>query len=111
MSDLLPIALSAAVPLWIISIQRGEVNLPDFHATAVLIGEHGDAILYNTKKRGKAAEVFNELAKVVAFMSFCPGGVTIFGQHYESEGLPDFLWKEWEGIKALKQLSIFGGNK
>jgi hypothetical protein len=29
-------------------------------------------------------EYFSELSKAIAILSFCPGGITIFGQHWES---------------------------
>ncbi len=48
------------------------------------VAEHGDNILFKSKKKGDTAKAFNELAKGVTVLSFAPGGVTIFGMHFES---------------------------
>jgi hypothetical protein len=49
-----------------------------------VIAHHGDVILYRGKKKGETADAFNSLAKAIAILSFMPGGVTCFGQHWES---------------------------
>lgn len=48
------------------------------------VAEKGDNILFKSHKKGESAKAFNELAKGVAVLSFAPGGVTLFGQHFES---------------------------
>lgn len=83
---LLKSALSAAVPLWIDELS----GLPwdeiqsIAHGCSQHIAEHGDNILYRSKKEGKTAEAFNALAKGIARAAFAPGGVTIFGMHFEA---------------------------
>ena len=37
------------------------------------------------KKWREVADVFNKTAFAIAVLSFCPGGIKIFGQHYTSE--------------------------
>jgi len=48
------------------------------------IAEKGDNILFKSKKKGDTAKAFNELAKGVAILSFAPGGVKLFGMHFEN---------------------------
>jgi len=82
--ELLKIALSAAVPLWITEFK----NLPWPEVSKIAadasqyIAEHGDALMYKTK--GTTAKAFNHLAKGIAALSFVPGGVTMFGLHFEA---------------------------
>jgi hypothetical protein len=76
-------ALSVAVPFWIMEIKAaGGPDLSKTHDLSHLIAEHGDAILYRVP--GKTAAAFNALAEGVALLSFAPGGVSVFGLHFES---------------------------
>lgn len=49
-----------------------------------MIASHGDNILFRSKKSGETAKAFNALAEALAFLSFAPGGVKLFGCHWES---------------------------
>lgn len=49
-----------------------------------ILTDVGEGILYSTKKKGETAKAFNAVAKAIAIMSFLPGGITIFNQHWES---------------------------
>lgn len=84
--SLLPIALAAAVPLWIARLrQRGCIDdLERRTALAHLLAEHGDDILYRSAKRGDTTRAFNALAESIAMLSFAPGGVNAFGTHWVS---------------------------
>lgn len=84
-SDLLPIALSAAVPFWIIKLkdQTAEYRQQRANACCSEIAHHGDRILYATEG---TAEAFNRLAEGIACLAFQPGGVTAFGRHWEAKG-------------------------
>lgn len=42
----------------------------------------GDTLLFGSKKSGGAARVFNALAKSLAALAHCPGGVTFAGLHW-----------------------------
>ena len=90
MNDLLAIALSAAVPLHIAELQRrGGPTLADVErarAFAVELASHGDDLQFGNKKKGAVAALFNGTAFSIAVCSFSPGGVTIFGEHWESFG-------------------------
>jgi hypothetical protein len=85
--ELLSITLSAAVPLWIMKLQERpweeiQKRLPQLSQT---ITEKGDIILFKSKKKGESAAAFNALAEGIAALSFAPGGITIFGQHWETK--------------------------
>jgi hypothetical protein len=85
----LKIALQCAVPLWMLRIQgNGGVTDSDIERVRVfgqVLGEKGDVLMFGSKKKGEAADLFNRLAEAIAVMSFCPGGVKIFGEHWQSE--------------------------
>ncbi len=76
--------LDAAVPLWIEKFRNfsddewqgivNEVN-KDF-------SEKMEYLIH--QKEGRTAQAFNDLARAIALLSFCPGGVTCFGRHWET---------------------------
>lgn len=83
---LLQVSLECAVPLHIIELEkrsRSEIQTMATEASQA-IAEHGDLILYRGKKKGESAKAFNALALGVAILAFAPGGVTIFGLHFEA---------------------------
>jgi hypothetical protein len=84
-NDLLSISLQAAVPLWAEKLQSDswEVLQNKIKEASTVISEHGDEILFKSKKKGETAKYFNIMAEAIAILSFCPGGITIFGSHYE----------------------------
>lgn len=86
----LSMMLAVAVPLHILQIkERGGPTMQEFQDLANLdpVLERADSLLlYRGKetKPGQIAEAFNELARGIAIMSFVPGGITVFNQHYQS---------------------------
>lgn len=91
----LGIAMSAAIPLQIMGLKdKGGPSIEDLASlskSANLLGEKGDVLLFgstNKKDKGLCAKLFNETAKAVAILSFVPGGIDFFGQHYESSLAP-----------------------
>jgi hypothetical protein len=46
------------------------------------LGSHGDAILY--REKGMTARMVNVLLDGIAVLAFVPGGVTVFGCHFEA---------------------------
>lgn len=98
MSDtgaILKSCLSAAVPLWILSFKDktfSELQAIADECTPILT-EHGDDILFQSKKKGGSALAFNALAKSIACLSFAPGGVDTFGLHFEARSLIDTVAK------------------
>ena len=85
----LPIALSAAVPLWIMEIEAcGGPTVEDLissRAFAETLGERGDILQFRGGKPGETAKLFSQAARAIAILSFCPGGVTLFGEHWEAK--------------------------
>lgn len=77
--------LAVTVPLWIERMRRWpeESIFARAHECAQIVAEKGDVILYRGKK-GESAAAFNALAEGVAVLAFAPGGVTIFGLHFEA---------------------------
>ena len=92
-STLLRTALSAGVPLRIMELQaHGGVSPEDIVACSeysILIGARGDLLMFRGGKKGETAAVFNTLVKVLAVLSFAPGGVDFLGDHWESAPLPE----------------------
>lgn len=80
--SLLAIALQSAVPLW----QMTVAHWPDWliqqeaEAASQMIATKGDELLYGGKQ---CAETFNQVAKGLAILSLCPGGISAFGSHWE----------------------------
>ena len=90
MSDgLLQMMMATAVPLHIMQLQdKGGPDDKDMErarAVSDKLGERGDVLLYGSDKKGECAEMFNETARAIAILAFCPGGVNIFGQHFEAK--------------------------
>ena len=86
-TGLLPITLSVAVPLRIEELKQ--VPFTELMARrpqlVKMIAFHGDDILYHSKRPGDSAKAFNALADAIAVLSFAPGGVTLFGEHWQSK--------------------------
>jgi len=92
----LPTAMAAAVPLHIMQLkEKGGPNADDMaeaQKTSGMLGERGDVLLFGPGKKGKkgeCADLFNRTARAIAVLSFCPGGITIFGYHFEAEKCSD----------------------
>lgn len=81
-------ACFAAVPLRILELKaRGGPSDDDIRSCryiSELLGEKGHLLMFRGKKRGETAEVFNQLARGLAILSFVPGGVTFLGEHWIS---------------------------
>ncbi len=83
---LLTCTLQLAVPLWIERLRGRPWEHIQQRAKVCsdTVAHRGDVILYRGKKRGESAEAFNALAEGIACLSFAPGGVKVFGQHWEA---------------------------
>ena len=87
-SDVLGLTLELAVPLWIERYkERGGPSEVDIRRVQPHRGvtEHGDDILFASKKKGDTANYFNDLAETIAVLSFTPGGIKAFGRHWEEK--------------------------
>lgn len=82
------IALGAAAPLRILQLEH--MTDAEFEDAWRRWRDEGltseafasEATLYRSARHGQSAEAFNVLAKVIAVLSFAPGGVEAFGQRW-----------------------------
>ena len=97
--DPLVISLQVAVPLWIERWRRATAQQRCDRAIecAEVVASDGDKILYRSRPRparrlrdgtytqaeAGTAEAFNHLAEGIALGAYQPGGITIFGHHWE----------------------------
>jgi hypothetical protein len=93
----LAIALASAVPLRILELRQVpagylsyllDAENPGWQDAAAAIVETGDVLLFAGGKRGESAALFNRLADAIALMAFLPGGISLFGQHWEASAAP-----------------------
>jgi len=81
--------LEAGVPAEIHRIERcGGITPADFErvrGNALYLGTHGDAILFYTK--GKSGPAMARLIESVAVLSYCPGGISTFGLHFDGQAI------------------------
>ena len=84
--SLLGSALAAAVPFWVLQIKDMPFDERQRRSSelANIVAEKGDIILFRSSKHGETAKAFNALAEGVAHLSFSPGGVKTFGQHFDA---------------------------
>jgi hypothetical protein len=85
--DLLVASLQAAVPLWILQMRHLSFDERKRRAEecSQIVAEKGDIILFRSEKRGETAKAFSALAEGIAVLAFQPGGVKVFGCHWEAE--------------------------
>ena len=87
-AHLLPLALSAAVPLRVCMIyQRNGPTRADWgklQRIGRLLTEQGHALLFRSSQIGETADVFNNLAEALAILSFFPAGISFGEQHFEA---------------------------
>jgi hypothetical protein len=84
--------LRAAVPWWrhhyrnVCTIEAGRRA----RVCGTHVGTYGDTLQFiSPTASGRAAEAFNRFAEGVAITSAQPGGITVFGLHFESAPLPE----------------------
>lgn len=89
--DLMRAFLSAAVPLRIMGMQENDDGGPTREQIGACrpivtdLGERGDLLLFGSHKKGESAELANGLAHAIAVLAFAPGGIDIFGMHFEAD--------------------------
>lgn len=89
-STVMTIALEAAVPLYIGDLARQPWQEVEriAHESADVIAAKGDDLQFGGRK-GSAAIAFNALARGLAALAFCQGGVKFAGLHFAATH-PDF---------------------
>lgn len=86
--DTLLSALDAAVPLWMLELDRMTPEIRELdrqvwaRRSADAIAAHGDVLQYGSRRKGETAKVFNALAQGLAAAAYQPGGVTFAGRHW-----------------------------
>ena len=79
-------SLAVAVPVQIAHYceHPDELALAQAHASywAQDIAEHGDALLFRSRH---SEATFIILVRALAMLAFAPGGVTVFGLHFEAK--------------------------
>lgn len=88
--QLLRASLASAVSLHLIGYHSGERTPDASQANLARLGqmlaEHGDDILFRSKRPGDTAKAFNALAEAVATLAWSvPGGVALFGLRFIRE--------------------------
>lgn len=112
---LLPLSLSAAVPLWVYDIYRRGGPLPEdwLHLSQVghRLAEHGDILLFGGSRPGETAELFNQLAEALAMLSFLPAGVSFGHLHFEAERILSQLLGSERARRYLTQVRRQAGGE
>lgn len=82
--------LELAVPMWMDRMRPLGTAERELMRTSALdvVAHRADTFMYPGKK-GQAAEGFNAIAKGLALLAFCPGGVTFLGLHFEETRAPN----------------------
>jgi hypothetical protein len=87
--ELLRSFLEIAVPMEIERLKRegglSEERITQLQTYGEDLAAHGDDLLYRSKKKGESATRFRQFVEMVAAGAFAPGGITIFGLHFEVE--------------------------
>ena len=90
-NSLLTIFLDACVGLRIEEIRcRGGPSTDDYDRASMFgraVLSQGDTLLFGGGKPGEAGDLAGNLAHAIAVLSFAPGGVGVFGRHWESKGV------------------------
>ncbi len=83
--ELLREMLGIAVPIWIERLRGSSFEERALRGRSCgrHIAAHGDHILFRTE--GQTALAFNKLAHGIACCAYQPGGIRIFGLHFEAE--------------------------
>ena len=56
--------------------------------TSDRLGDHGDILLHGGGRKGECADLFNRTAHAIAVLAYAPGGVELFGKHFEARRHP-----------------------
>lgn len=86
-THVLPATLELAVSVHALNFIKQDY-VPDCtsiaHELTDIIAHQGDVLLFGGQKPGESAVIFNNLAYVIACLSFRHGGVRLFGIHFQN---------------------------
>lgn len=89
---LLAPALRATVPLYMSPLERRggilDTDIARVRSYLESLTVHGNDLYYRSRKWGETAERFDQVAEIIAVLSFSSGGITVFGVHFEAHPLP-----------------------
>lgn len=106
--------LQTAVPLWIMRFK--DVPWEDLKLimkeSERILEESGELAVFAQVKQGQTAKAFNAIARAIAALSFVPGGIEIFGRHFETKyegpamggGFPRGWEKKWGHLSVDAEL-------
>ena len=101
--QVMTIMLQVAVPFHMLSLyERGGITRSDLlraQAEMEEVGQSTDSFLNGHARPGEAAALFNRIARAIAVLSYMPGGVPAFGQHYEARVYLAGLLGEEEALR------------
>lgn len=108
----LPQFLACFVPLRVADLQRrgGPEDWEEDAALAFVIDvvEQGDVLLYGGAP-GEAGRLAARLVQTIAVLAFAPGGITIFGQHWEGTATrpqPQEVWQPGTGRRRRNKRKV-----
>ena len=67
-----------------------------------LLGEKGNFLWTKSPKKGDTAKVSNAVADAIAVLSFLPGGLDVFGRHWENSVGEQCKFQSSDPFKWLK---------
>src|SRR4051794_22579860 len=86
---LLGSTLALLVPLAIMELHaKGGPTAADYREAGTIqqvLAERADVLLFGGGRKGEAGQIAAQLARGIALLSFWPGGVRLFGQHWDAE--------------------------
>jgi len=97
-SHAMDLALSQAVPMWIMELQPKGFKYWDSRRSicSQTVAEKGDVLMYGSKKKGAAAEVFNRLAEGIALLCLITKGPVPFNKRVYFHDRPSKLFETEE---------------
>lgn len=100
--------LQMAVPLWIMRFKGlpWEDLKQVMKESETVLEESGELATFAQFKQGQSAKAFNAIAKAIAALSFVPGGIEIFGRHFETKYEGPGMGGSAKGPKDLRKRVI-----
>lgn len=94
----LSVALSAGISLYILEFaeHNGPTGEDQAKAKTYLkdFVERGADLYFRSKREGGTADRYDQAAYTIAVLSFCKGGITIFGRHYDGRKMQERFYQQ-----------------
>jgi hypothetical protein len=86
--ELMQLTLMVGVPLCMHKIKSTggpfRSDIKRAHEFAEILAEKGDVLQYGSRDQGEVANLMAQLIEAVAILACLPGGVDVFGMHWET---------------------------